>query len=139
MKPAGQSGPPEPALLLDENISGARVHALLEKAGFRVVRFLDILERGASDVQVIAAAEQRGLVIVSRDQDFRHHKATLEALKASNVRVIWVIAKGAGSPEVLANLLVRARRRIADFSANVPTPSLAKLDSTARLTRDRLR
>ena len=139
VRPAGQSGSPEPALLLDENISGTRVHALLEKAGICAARFLDVLDRGASDEKVIAVATQLDLVIVSRDRDFRHHKGTFEAFKASNARVIWVVAKGAGNPDVLASLLIRARRRIAAFVASGPAPALARLDSAARLTSDRLR
>lgn len=139
MKRAGQSGPPEPILLLDENISGAKVHSLLERAGVRVVRFLDHLERGAPDEMVIAKAEQLGAILVSRDRDFRRHRATSVAFKASNARVIWVTAKEAGSPDVLASLLVRAWGRIAVFVANENPPALARLDGTARLTKESLR
>ena len=139
MKPVGQSGPPEPALLLDENISGTRVHALLERAGIRALKFLDHLERETPDEKVIEKAEQLRVVLVSRDRDFRHHRSTLDAFKASKARVIWVIAKEAGTPEVLASLLIRARRRIAQFAADGNGPAFARLDGTAKLSRDRLR
>lgn len=139
MKPACQNEPLEPPLFLDENISGSKVHALLKQSGIHVTRFHDVLASGASDVEVIAVAARLGLVIVSRDRDFRHHKATFHAFQKSSARVIWVVAKGAGQPEVLASLLIRARRRIAAFVSSGPPPALARMDSTAKLIKDCLR
>lgn len=139
MKRAGRTERPEPVLLLDENISGAKVHRLLTDAGIRAELFFDHLATEATDEQVIAKASQLGAIVVSRDRDFRYHPGTLEALKASQAMVIWVVAKEAGRPEVLAALLIRARSRISAFAAESSPPALARLDGTAKLTKERLR
>ncbi|MHB8836735.1 MAG: DUF5615 family PIN-like protein [Candidatus Methylomirabilia bacterium] len=101
MKPAGRSGLPEPTLLLDENLSGTKVHALLDAAGIKSVSFHSILLSGATDFEVITVAIERNLVIVTRDKDFKYHPAISSAFRASAARCIHVVATGAGVPHIL--------------------------------------
>lgn len=139
MRLAGRSGPPEPVLFLDENLSGSKVLELLSAAGVQAISSLELLPRGAPDLDVIAAAAEHNLVIVTRDRDFRHHPSIAAAFRASKARAVFVIAKGSGRPEILAALLIKARRRIAAFVAEESAPALAKLGSSGKLTKVRLR
>lgn len=138
MRPARRSGPPEPTLLLDENISGTRVHGLLDAAGISAVRFRDLLPTGSPDIEVVNAASLHGLVIVTRDRDFRYHPAVRAAFRNGQARAVFVVAKGAGRPTELARMLTRARRKIAIF-ATENAPALATLDGSGALKRVRLR
>lgn len=138
MNSAGRSEPPEPTLLLGENLSGPKVHALLKAGGIKSVPFRSLLPQGAPDIDVIAAAVKHGLVIVTRDRDFRNHPAISTAFRSSTARCIHVVANGAGIPSILAPMLIQARRKISAFAASSSAPAMAVLRAGGKLTVVRL-
>ena len=73
-------------LLADVNIS-ALVVARLRDAGVEVTRVVEIMDRRASDAEIVAAARQRDAVLLSHDQDFGALLAIAGANKPSLINL----------------------------------------------------
>jgi len=84
-------------LLFDENLSHKLV-AMLADVFPESTHILDIGLGGASDASIWAAAQDHGLVIVSRDQDFRDRSY----LEGAPPKVIWLNVGNASTKQVAA-------------------------------------
>lgn len=106
------------SLLFDQNLSRRLVGLLAaEYPGSDHVESVGLL--GADDLTLWNFAAGRGLVVVSKDSDFRH----LALLHGPPPKVIW-LRVGNGSTGVVAALL---RARLADVQAFAADPALALL------------
>jgi len=105
-------------LLFDQNRSRQRVRLLAnEYPGSEHVESAGLL--GADDRTVWNYANSRGLMIVSKDSDFRH----LALLHGPPPKVVW-LRIGNGPTATVAALL---RSRMADVQAFASDPALALL------------
>jgi predicted nuclease of predicted toxin-antitoxin system len=105
-------------LLFDENLSHNLVGILArEFPGCAHVRDSDL--RAAKDEQVWDHARTRGLVIVSKDTDFRE-RSYLEGFPP---KIIWLDVGNVGTAAI-AELLRRERQRIEDFEQQEETSLL---------------
>ena len=107
-----------PSLLLDENLS----HRLLSRLadwfpGSRHAREVAVV--GAPDLDLWRLAAAAGMVLVTKDDDFRQ----LSFLRDAPPKVVWLVVGNAGTAEIAA-LLIGKRAVIADFVAD---PALALL------------
>lgn len=106
------------SLLFDQNLSRRLVGLLVaEYPGSQHVEGAGLL--GADDLTVWRYAEAQGLIVVSKDSDFRH----MALLHGPPPKVIWVRV-GNGPTAVVANVL---RARLADVQAFAADPALALL------------
>ena len=106
------------SLLFDQNLSRRLVGQLAaEYPGAEQVEGAGLL--GADDLTVWQYAAAHGLMVVSKDSDFRH----LALLHGSPPKVIW-LRVGNGPTAVVAALL---RARLADVQAFAADPALALL------------
>jgi predicted nuclease of predicted toxin-antitoxin system len=93
-------------LLFDENLSPRLVRLLADEfPGSAHVREVGLL--GAADLRIWEHARERGLIIVSKDNDFRQ----LSFLEASPPKVVWLDVGNDGT-EAIAQLLRRARSQV---------------------------
>lgn len=100
------------ALLLDENLSEA-ILGRLARTFPGSVHVRPELGTGVSDLDVWNFARERGLVLVTRDEDFER----LSALRGAPPKVVWLSLHNAGNAEVLA-VLEGAGESIARFVAD---------------------
>jgi predicted nuclease of predicted toxin-antitoxin system len=106
------------SLLFDQNLSRQLVGLLAaEYPGSQSVEGAGLA--GADDLTVWRYAAAQGLMVVSKDSDFRH----LASLYGPPPEVIWVRV-GNGPTAVVADLL---RARLADVQAFAADPALALL------------
>jgi predicted nuclease of predicted toxin-antitoxin system len=106
------------SLLFDQNLSRRLVGLLAaEYPGSEHVEKAGLL--GADDLTVWHNAAGRGLMVVSKDSDFRH----LALLHGPPPKVIW-LRVGNGPTATVAALL---RARVADVQAFAADPTLALL------------
>lgn len=99
-------------LLLDENLSESvlpRIAAAFPDS----VHVRRILGEGATDEQVWVYARDRGLVLVTRDQDFER----LSVARGAPPKVVWIDIHNARSSEV-ASLLLQRAPLLARFAAD---------------------
>ncbi len=112
-------------LLFDENLSRTLRAALAaEYPGSQHVQVAGL--GGQSDEEVWLYAARNGLVIVSKDNDFRQ----LSFLRGHPPKVVWLSVGNAGTAAIAA-LLRRSRGRIESFAQN-PEESLLALDIGSR-------
>lgn len=103
-------------LLFDQNLSRRLVGLLAtEYPGSEHVEAVGLLE--AADREVWEYAAERGLVIASKDADFKH----LALLHGPPPKVIW-LRMGNGPTDAVAALL---RTRLLDVQAFAAEPALA--------------
>lgn len=90
-------------VLADINVSVVVVD-ILRRSGVAIERVIDSLDPRSSDVEILAAALERGAVLLSHDQDFAELLALSGAIKPSliNVRVTSI------DPVFLARCIRRA-------------------------------
>jgi predicted nuclease of predicted toxin-antitoxin system len=106
------------SLLFDENLSRRLVGLLAaEYPGSEHVEAVGLI--GADDQTVWSYSASRGLMLVSKDSDFRH----LALLHGPPPKIIW-LRVGNGPTAVVAALL---RARVADVQAFAADPTLALL------------
>jgi predicted nuclease of predicted toxin-antitoxin system len=106
------------SLLFDQNLSRLLVGQLAaEYPGSEHVQGAGLL--GADDLAVWQHAAAHGLMVVSKDSDFRH----LALLRGPPPKVIW-LRVGNGPTAAVAALL---RARVADVRAFAADPALALL------------
>lgn len=113
-------------LLFDENLSHKLVGILThEFPGSTHVR--DIALRGAEDSQIWNHARTHGLMVVSKDTDFRE-RSYVEGFPP---KIIWLDV-GNAATMAIAELLRRERQRIQDFENQKETSLLIlSIGSTA--------
>lgn len=96
-------------LLFDENLSRRLVHLLAPE--FPGSSHLDLARmRGAADADIWRYAREHGLIIVSKDSDFRQRAF----LYGAPPKVIWVSVGNAGTAAI-ADLLRSGLPRIQSF------------------------
>lgn len=86
----------------------------------------------ARDEEWIALVARRNWVAVTRDKRIRYRRGQFGAIKSHRARVIVIRNKSADGPGI-ADLLVSARRRIADFVGKTPAPFIAGIDRSGRI------
>ena len=91
-------------LLADVNIS-ALVVARLRDAGVEVTRVVEIMDRRASDAEIVAAARQRDAVLLSHDQDF----GALLAIAGANKPSLINLRTSSVDVDFLTRCILRAR------------------------------
>ena len=112
-------------LLFDENLSPRLVDELaIEFPGSLHVRSVGL--RGSDDTTIWEYAGKHGLLIVSKDNDFRQ----LSFLKGLPPKIVWLSIGNAGT-ESIAQLLRDQLSKISAFNAD-PEASLLLLEGSEK-------
>ena len=120
---------PEPTLFLDRNLGRHIIADRLCAEGMAVEVHDDHLPPDAPDEDWIALVGARGWVAITKDRNVRYRAAELEAIRRHKARIVVVRMKSATGPDI-AELLVKARRRIARYAAKTPPPFVAGINAS---------
>ena len=115
---------PEPTLFLDRSLGRHIIADRLRAEGMTVEVHDDHLPLDAPDEAWIALVGRMNWVAITKDRNVRYRAVELEMIRRRSARVIVVRMKNATGSDI-AELLVRARRRIARFAANTAPPFVA--------------
>ena len=112
----------EPVLFLDRNLGKHVIADRLRAEGMAVEVHDDHLPPDAPDEDWLAYVGRRGWIALTNDKNIRYRTAELTAIRKHGVRIIVIRAKNATAVD-MAEMVVKGRRRIADF-AEKPSGSL---------------
>ena len=126
-KPSGTSSrsqPETPTFFLDRNLGKHTIAANLRSEGIKVEVHDSHLPADAPDEEWIALVGRKGWVAVTRDKNIRYRTAEINAIRKHSARVIVIRMKHA-TGQLMAELLVKERHRIARFVVKTKAPFIA--------------
>ena len=117
-KRSGASSRPQPerTLFIDRSLGKHIIADRLRAVGMAVEVHDDHLPQDAPDEDWIALVGRKNWVAITKDRGVRYRTAELQAIRRHSARVIVIRMKNATGWDI-AELLVKARRRIARFAA----------------------
>ena len=125
-KRSGASSKPQPerTLFIDRSLGRHIIADRLRAEGMAVEVHDDHLPQDAPDEEWIALVGRMGWVAITKDRGVRYRAAELQAIRRHSARVIVIRMKNATGSDI-AELLVKARHRIARFAAKTAPPFVA--------------
>ena len=126
--------PDERALFIDRCAwSGALGRALAE-AGIPFVPHNDHFTHDTPDDEWLAAAADRGWLVVTRDQRIRYRANELAAMKRAHLHV-FVFTQGGLTGAETGSILVRCYPSMLRHAAQVPPPAFFSLTRSGEVSR----
>lgn len=121
-------------LLLDENLSGRRIIEGLSNCGISVKPQTDIMERGITDQEVLAALSRYpDYYLLTKDSDFHKKPMIKEALILHGIGAFVITAHKGRTANELVSLVNDAWKRINRFAEKHSRPFVAKILADGRV------
>jgi predicted nuclease of predicted toxin-antitoxin system len=118
------------ALLLDETLAGTSILRGLKEYGIPAVPLQDVVNRGATDEEVLASLVSRpDLYLLTRDKDFRYHSSTKERLVEAGAGVFVITSAGNKSASEIVSIVRLAWRGMQRFVDHNQRPFVAKVST----------
>lgn len=123
--------PSDVAYYLDRNLGKHVIADALRAAGAKVEVHDDHLAANAPDEDWIALVGRRGWLAITKDKNIRYRTGELRAIKDHSAMVLVVRAKNATGQDI-AEILIKAQRRVQRFARKHKPPFVAGIDRSGR-------
>jgi hypothetical protein len=126
--------PDSVVFFLDRNIGKHTVAQALRREGIAVEVHDDHLREDAPDEEWIKLVGQKGWVAITRDNQIRHRKNQIAAVKRHRARLIVVRIKNFDGP-MAAHLLISRAGSIDTFARKTAPPFVARISMTGQVSK----
>jgi hypothetical protein len=119
--------------VLDENLAGRSILDALGAHQIPAIASTALVPAGASDEDLLAAMEPTKHFLVSRDRDFRYHRATTDLAASRKMGRFIITARKNMTGRDFAELLIRAWPTIRKIIGRTKRPFIATIDRAGKI------
>ncbi len=124
---ASPKQPEELTFFVDRQLGRYKFAQILRSAGLRVVIHDDYFAPDTVDPEWLAAAGDRGWIVITRDERIRYRAAEREAIRRAKVWAFVLVAHGDLRAETLAEIFIKALARVKAVLAKEKPPFIARI------------
>src|SRR5437867_9891407 len=130
---ASAKPPDEPILFLDRSLGKKQIASALRAEGADVRVHDDHFPSNAKDEYWLTEVGQKGWIVLTKDDQIRHHPVERDALMAAGVGA-FILPRGNTTGSEMARAFVKALPKIKKFIRKHSRPFIARVTSGGSIT-----